>query len=171
MSAFETINVPGRLLERTAARVADVPQQERSRAGTVLAVVSEYPHPLHWVTKPEMGVAFKAKTLLALVTYCYLNRVYSSMDIEAAMRQDKIFRFLCGHEFPSWHQLRQFRRYNRQSIEDCLKEALRRTRRAELEPAVSRGVEAQLPNESELLEEARRRVETAIIMDTCTLEE
>lgn len=105
MSAFETIGLIGRLQERTTSRIADVPRQEPTSASVVLAVVSEYPHPLHWVTKLETGVAFKAKTLLALVTYCYLNRVYNSEEIENAMRRDKVFRFLCANEFPTWHQV------------------------------------------------------------------
>ena len=44
------------------------------------------------------------------------------------MREDAHFRNLCRNEFPNWHAIRRFRRYNHEAVRQCLAETFRQAR-------------------------------------------
>lgn len=52
----------------------------------------------------------RAKTLLALLTYCYAVGIYASDEIELLAMDDAMARYLSGHIAPEWGRLRAFRR-------------------------------------------------------------
>jgi hypothetical protein len=85
--------------------------------------------PLRGLPGEEASAAFRPKTLVALLTYCYAAGIYGSEEIEATMREDVLFRLLCANELPNGRELRLFRRSNREAIEACLRETLRSERR------------------------------------------
>jgi hypothetical protein len=130
------------------------------------------------VAPAAAGLAFRPRTLLALVTYCYANAIYGSEDIEAAMREDATFRRMCGDEFPDWRKVRHFRRQNRAVIHHCLVETFRRIlgQRASDPTAVpsvplpERSRCGAMPadglSDQQLSDEANERIERAMIMDT-----
>src|SRR5262245_10827029 len=64
------------------------------------------------VAASTAGIAFRPKTMLALLTYCYAVGIYGSEDIEDEMYRDAIFRYFCGNEIPDWKSLKRFRRHN-----------------------------------------------------------
>jgi hypothetical protein len=62
--------------------------------------------------------------LLSLLTYCYANGIYSSLDIEIAMREDPVLlRLVKGRPHESG-AIRAFRRRHRLVVERCLARAL-----------------------------------------------
>jgi hypothetical protein len=102
---------------------------ESALASLVLAAVQQTDAAsLNRVAPMNSGMAYEPRLLLALVTYCYALGIYGSQDVEAMMRADKIFRFLCGGEFPGWQAIRRFRRHNRERIQRCLEETFRLAR-------------------------------------------
>lgn len=113
------------------------------------------------------GIAFQARSLLALLTYCYVKGIYASQEIEDLMRRDAMFRQCCGGEFPDWRSLRRFRRANHEVIERCVAETLSQARAAENEQGTSyRGMGltlAQVPEDCR--DGAAGRVENAVLMD------
>jgi len=64
--------------------------------------------------------------MLTLLTYCYATGVYASTDIELNMQHDPMTRYLCAKSYLSLAALREFRRYNRDRIGECLAILLRR---------------------------------------------
>lgn len=78
------------------------------------------------VARPDAGIAFQPRILLAMITYCYAIRICGSQDIEAVMREDSAFRILCSNEFPDWNAIRRFRRHNREALQRCLTGVLHR---------------------------------------------
>jgi hypothetical protein len=77
------------------------------------------------VAPPSAGLAFQPVNLLAILTFSYAVGVYGSQDVERMMREDGHFRNLCRNEFPNWHTIRRFRRYNNEAIRHCLAETFR----------------------------------------------
>lgn len=110
---------------------------------------------LHPVSSPAAGVAFHPRSLLAVLTYCYVSEIYSSAEIEELMRRDTTFRSMSGDQIPDAQTLRRFRRYNREAIETCLQVALRSI-------AEQNG---QSPTDAELFEQAHVQLHTAMLMD------
>ena len=110
---------------------------------------------LHPVCSPVAGVAFHPRSLLAVLSYCYLSEIYSSADIEDLMRRDGNFRQVCGNQIPDAQTLRRFRRHNREAIETCIGAALRSL-------AEQGGGHA---TEADLLDQAHNLVTTAMLMD------
>src|SRR5262245_35382171 len=83
------------------------------------AVLSVDDSTLRPVAAATAGIAFRPKTMLALLTYCYAVGIYGSENIEDVMYQDAIFRDFCGNEIPDWKSLKRFRRHNRDAIQKC----------------------------------------------------
>ena len=135
------------------------------------------------VAGKSAGVAYQPRQLLALVTYCYAAGIYPSQDIEDIMRKDRLFRFHCDNEFPDWHLIRRFRRYNRELIEQCLAEILgwmwlstKVPGSADAGETMPRG-ESGIPSWrlamdwSHLANEANERINLAILSDSMALDE
>lgn len=72
------------------------------------------------------GTRFQAPMLLTLLTYCYATGVYGSKDIELNIGRDPMTRYLCAHTYPDMDILRSFRRWNRNTLRDCLAAVLKR---------------------------------------------
>ena len=62
----------------------------------------------------------RAKTMLALLTYCYGAGVYASDEIELRAMNDPMVRYLAGNVEPGWCRLRAFRRQWRGTIHESL---------------------------------------------------
>ena len=63
---------------------------------------------------------FRPQMMLTLLTYCYSSSVYGSKDIEWAIENDRMVRYICGRTRPDWQSLRRFRRQNRELLFQCL---------------------------------------------------
>ena len=118
------------------------------------------------IARPDAGLAFQPKTLLALLSYCYAREIYGSAHIEDDMARDEKFRQLCRHEFPGAGILRRFRRENREALRRCLTAALSFL----AEQKVERGVVTRV-NPAHLAEEATRRITMATFIDSMELDE
>ena len=118
---------------------------------------------LRRIATPTAGIAWQPPALLALLAICYAREIFSSVEIERLMQRDAEFRQLCGQEFPDARSLRRFRRENRSILESCLGAALR-------------FLDAQRPAEhppldaTELAAESRRRLATAMFLDSMDIE-
>jgi transposase len=69
---------------------------------------------------------FQRATMLTLLTYCYASGVFASTDIESSMQHDQMIRYLCAKNYLNLPVLREFRRYSRDRIKECLATVLRR---------------------------------------------
>ena len=69
---------------------------------------------------------FQPAMMLTLLTYCYATGVYSSTDIELGMQHDQMIRYLCAKNYLNLPVLREFRRYSRDRIKECLATVLQR---------------------------------------------
>ena len=69
---------------------------------------------------------FQPALMLTLLTYCYATGVYASTDIELSMQHDQMIRYLCAKNYLNLPVLREFRRYSRDRIRECLATVLRR---------------------------------------------
>jgi len=69
---------------------------------------------------------FQPAMMLTLLTYCYATGVYASTDIELNMQHDRMIRYLCAKNYLNLPVLREFRRYSRDRIKECLATVLRR---------------------------------------------
>jgi hypothetical protein len=87
--------------------------------------------------------------------------MYGANAIAGLMNRDLCFRELCGNELPDACQLRSFCRANREAIQACLTTALRLQARQK----VAEGMVTKV-NESQLAEEARRRMVMATFVDS-----
>ena len=133
-------------------------------------------NPVAW---PQAGIAFRARMLLAVVTYCYAAGVYGSEDIEALMRKDATFRFLCGNEFPGWRVIQRFRRYNRATIQRCLEDVLRGANETKQHGSDPQSRTQSLGDcdrregwsQKQFCDEAEKRIERAMWMDSVALED
>jgi len=151
LHATRSLTLPQTLQPNDRARDAAI-----SPAQAVQAAARAIPrNVLHPVCSAAAGVAFHPRALLALLTYCYFSEIYSSTDIEDLMLRDANFRNVCANQIPDAPTLRRFRRHNRDVIETCLH-------------AVFRCLAEQAgkhPSETELFEQARLHVTTAVLMD------
>jgi len=69
---------------------------------------------------------FQPAKMLTLLTYCYAAGVYATTEIELGMEHDQMIRYLCAKKSLNLPVLREFRRYNRDLIKECLAIVLRR---------------------------------------------
>ena len=93
--------------------------------------------------------------MLAILTYCYASEIYCSEEVEDLMRRDGAFRTACGDDVPDARTLRRFRRQNHDAIEHCLFSVLR----------TLADQEGAHPADAEVIEDAHRRLTTAVLMD------
>jgi transposase len=115
---------------------------------------------LQRVARPDAGLAFEPRTLLALLSYCYARDIYGSADVEDVLRRDANFRRICHNEFPGARVIRRFRRENREALHRCLTKALR---------ALAKGEPPGEDHEAAgtaLAEEASRRIMKAMFIDS-----
>ena len=70
---------------------------------------------------------FRPQMMLTLLTYCYSSSVYGSKDIEWALQNDRMVRYICGRTRPDWQSLRRFRRQNRELLFQCLLYVMKQT--------------------------------------------
>jgi transposase len=125
-------------------------------------------------TPTESAPALQPRALLAILIYCYANRVYGSYDIEQMMHEDTAFRALCGREYPDGRQLRRFRRHNHAVLKRTLEEALRG---AWKQGPIGNG-DAKLSSNGLtdpaahdwITQEAESRIEQAMFIDQMTME-
>jgi transposase len=69
---------------------------------------------------------FQPAMMLTLLAYCYATGVYASTDIELGAQHDQMIRYLCTASCLNLPVLREFRRYSRDRIKECLATVLRR---------------------------------------------
>ena len=129
------------------------------------AVLDTDAESLQPVARPDAGVAYQPRTMLALLTYCYAREIYGSEAVEDVMRRDLDFRQLCQNEFPGARMIRRFRRDNREELRSCLVAALRFMAMKKLEQGIVTGVK-----EAYLSEEANRRIIMAMFIDNMELD-
>jgi hypothetical protein len=68
----------------------------------------------------DQAALTRAKTLLALLTYCYAAGICASDEIELQAMDDPMVRYLAGSTPPDWSRLRAFRRQWHAVIHDSL---------------------------------------------------
>jgi hypothetical protein len=106
-----------------------------------------------------------ARTLLALLAFCYARQIYGSLEVVARLRSDEGLRGLCDQLIPDPDTIRQFRSVNREALDFCLQAALR----CQAEEKVAKGLLAKV-NEERVAEDARRRITMAMFTDSMDLE-
>ncbi len=77
--------------------------------------VSNWPRPIFSISSgaPE-------PVLRTLVAYCYCAGIFSSREIESSAQLDPSVRYLCANDFPTWEQIRQFRRRHVSHLRETL---------------------------------------------------
>jgi len=109
--------------------------------------------------------ALRPQMMLTLLSYCYAGRIYGSRDIEWAIRNNTTVRYICAHTCPEWLAIRQFRRQNRELLEQCLAFVLKRAWLLQSD-ADCTGEWPGPESDGRFAAEARQKIEVAIIMDT-----
>jgi Transposase domain (DUF772) len=181
MTGVESKKVPQRSGDTQLYGSLDAWTEKKPLARVVLEAVRRVDGKvLNPVAAPQAGIAFRTRMLLAVVTYCYAAGIYGSEDIEALMREDGTFRFLCENEFPGWRVIQRFRRHNRAAIQRCLEEVLRSAsqikQETETDPhsrphALAAGDRHDGWVQEQFASEAEARIERAMWMDSVALEE
>ena len=64
--------------------------------------------------------------MLTLLAFCYATGIFSSEDIQLAIEDDQMVRYLCAGDYPDLGAIRSFRRYNRDRLNRCLEAVLQR---------------------------------------------
>lgn len=118
------------------------------------------------VARPDAGIAFEPRAILAILSYCYARKIYGSAAIEDALRRDQGFVRFCANEFPSPCILRRFRRHNRDALQTCLTAVLKTCAAA---PVLSPHENAMSP-EMDWAEEASQRITAAIFIDSIEMD-
>jgi len=108
--------------------------------------------------------ALRPQMMLTLLSYCYAARIYGSRDIEWAIRNNATVRYICARTYPEWLAIRQFRRHNRELLEQCLAYVLKRAWLLQSDDCTSDWVSPE--SDWRFVAEARQKIEVAIIMDT-----
>lgn len=90
--------------ERTLMRMAFEASTETSWPAALPPIAGRTPEP----------------ALRTLTAFCYCIGMFSSREIEAAARMDSAIRYLCANDFPTWPELRQFRRRNTAALREML---------------------------------------------------
>lgn len=114
----------------------------------------------------DTRLAFRPKTLLALLCFCYARQVYGSTDIENMLGRDVNFRRLCLDQLPDARVIRHFCRENREAIRLCLTCVLCFL----ADQKVREGLMTKV-NKAHIAEEATRRIIMALFSDSQTLNE
>ena len=130
----------------------------------------------------DQQVKSRAKTLLALLTYCYAAGIYASEDIESRAADDSMVRYLSGHGTPEWAQLRAFRRQWHAVIQESLAKvfalawfAHNSAIESDCPPSVSvtrSGIGEVPPAMARLFQsEVGRRIQRAVLLDSMFADE
>ena len=113
----------------------------------------------------DARLAFRPKTLLALLCFCYARQIYGSTDIENVLVRDVYFRRLCLNQIPDAPVIRHFCRENREAIRLCLTSVLSFL----ADQKVAEGTVTRV-NKAHLAEEASRRIIMAMFIDSMELD-
>ena len=125
---------------------------------------------------------FQPAVMLTLLTYCYATGVYASTDIELNMPHDRMIRYLCAKNYLNLPVLREFRRYSRDRIKECLASVLRRVwelrfcdedacpRAAASYPGVSFGGWLNMTPTPDFTTEAEQRIVRAVRADSMAMD-
>ena len=70
---------------------------------------------------------FRPQMMLTLLTYCYSSSIYGSKDVEWAIENDRMVRYICARTRPDWQSMRRFRRQNRDLLFQSLLYVLKQT--------------------------------------------
>jgi transposase len=114
------------------------------------------------------GPNLRPQMMLTLLSYCYAAKIYGSLDIEWAAQNDKTVRYICARIFPDWHAVRQFRRKNRELLEQALTYVVRRAWLLQNVQVEETATALSWPDASQwerLAAEARGKIDTAILFD------
>ena len=108
--------------------------------------------------------------------------VYASTDIELSMQHDRMIRYLCAKNYLNLPVLREFRRYSRDRIKECLASVLRRVwelrfcdedacpRAAASYPGVSFGGWLNMTPTPDFTTEAEQRIVRAVRADSMAMD-
>ena len=69
--------------------------------------------------------ALSAPMMLTLTAYSYAIGIFASRDIEVAIYKDQTLRYICARQYPTWHDIRRFRRLHRELVQKILCSVLR----------------------------------------------
>jgi hypothetical protein len=98
---------------------------ERSLLRLVLETVPTVELPAT-VNRSKGGRILRSEMMLTLLTYCYASGIYASEDIVQAILRDRTVRYICAHNYPTWEDIRLFRRHRREQVEECLRKVYQR---------------------------------------------
>ena len=153
--------------------------------GTLLSLILDAGQTLEWPEHDlklaaQSGYSFRRLVMLTVVTYSYATEVYGSRNIASRISRDRILRFLCAGTYPTWRDLRDFSRQNRNLIKQCLIQTYKLAREygpgtafsADREQAnlkvIHEGARADL--DLQLAEEAEEQIDEAEHWDALALE-
>jgi hypothetical protein len=154
--------------------------------GTLVSLILDAAQRLDWPERDlrlaaRSGYAFRRPVLLSVVTYCYASGIYNSKDIALRVSRDEILGFLCAGTFPTWQDIRDFSRHNRDLIRQALLQAHKlareyRLRTGTIAPPKNPGAEwsgdqTRVDFELQLAEGAETRVDPLAYSDSLALAE
>ncbi len=79
---------------------------------------------LRRITRPDEDL--QPCVMLSLLAYAYATGRFASEHIEASLETDPRLRYLCANRYPTWNDIRRFRRLNRAALTNCLEVVFRR---------------------------------------------
>ena len=82
--------------------------------------------PLRPFTRTSGQAALSAPMMLTLTAYAYAIGIFASRDIEATICKDQTLRYICARQYPTWHDIRKFRRMHRELVQKILGSVLTR---------------------------------------------
>jgi len=82
--------------------------------------------PLRPFTRTSGQAALSAPMMLTLTAYAYAIGIFASRDIEATICKDQTLRYICARQYPTWHDIRKFRRMHRELVQRILGSVLRK---------------------------------------------
>jgi hypothetical protein len=117
------------------------------------------------VTGSPAEPAFQSTALLALLTFCYARRLYSSAAIAQQLRRDFTLARADGFGLPDSRVLQEFRSLNRWPLDLCLQAALRFL----AEEKIRQGIVTRVKEDC-IKTEASRRIVMAMFTDSLEAE-
>jgi transposase len=117
------------------------------------------------VVQDRERFALKPKALLTLLSHCYANQIYGSTDIARSLERCVEYRAFFHDVTADARLIRQFRKDNREALQNCLAAALRFA----AEEKVRSGAVTRISG-AQLVEEAKRRIIMAMFIDGMALD-
>jgi hypothetical protein len=160
-------------------RVPDVPENlskwfpERGLLHLVLDTVQTVDLPAA-AKRPEGSRILRPEMMLTLLTYCYVSGIYASEDVVRAISHDRTVRYICAHNYPTWEDIRLFRRHHREQLDACLMRVYLRAWTAKFDEgeASFEGVNwFEEILQAEIKQIVDRKLELAITLDWAYLED